>query len=333
MKRRASHALLACAAMSAAVLAGCAEKGDTGDKAAEDYPSKSISYVIPFDPGGESDVTARLQQKLLEKEFGQKVVVSNKEGGGGAVAWSELANQAKPDGHTIMGANLPHVVLQPLARKDAGYETDDLKWAYLFQETPGALIVPKDSPYKTLDDFVQAAKKKKMSIGGSATYSANHMGTLKLNQEAGVKSTYVPFSGTSAVTPALLGGDIDAAMGYNTSAIEMGEDKVRVLAFASEKRLKAFPDVPTFKEEGYDLASASAWRGVAVPPDTPDAVVNKIAKTFEKVNQDPKLQKKLNELGYLPMDMGPKEAKKFVDERKAPERALLEEYDLLNSEE
>lgn len=332
MRPTKSRALFACVAISAVTLTGCAEKAKTGDQAAENYPKKSISYVIPFDPGGESDVTARLQQKPLEKAFGQKVVVSNKEGGGGAVAWSELAKRTKPDGYTLMGANLPHVVLQPLARKDAGYETKDIKWAYIFQETPGALIVPKNSPYKTLDEFIAGAKKKKLSIGGSATYSANHMGTLALNKATGIETTYVPFSGTAAVTPALLGGEVDAAMGYTTSALEMKDKGVRVLAFAADERLPNFPNVPTFKEEGYDVSQGSAWRGVAVPPDTPDAVIDSVAKTFKKVNTDPAMQKKMKKLGFKREDMGPAAATKFTKQRQKNARSLLKEYGLLKND-
>ena len=334
MRSRVRNASLASfAALALAVSVGaCAEQSGGGGASADDYPKKQIQYIIPFDPGGESDVTARLQQKPLEKEFGQSVVVSNREGGGGAVGWSQLAKRTKADGYTIMGSNLPHVVLQPLARDDAGYETDDIKWAYLFQRTPGALIVAKNSPYKTVEQFVAAAKKKKLTVGGSGSYSANHMGTLALNAETGGKSTYVPFSGTAAVTPALLGGQVDAIMSYNTSALDLKEKGARVLAFASDERLEQFPDVPTFKEKGYDITTqATAYRGVAVPPDTPDAVVKKIATAFEKVNKDPTAAKKMAKLGLEREDMGPAEAKKFVDEQKGTQKELLEEFGLLKN--
>lgn len=325
-----SVSLASVAALAMTLSMGACAKQSGGGASADDYPKKQIQYIIPFDPGGESDVTARLQQKPLEKELGQSVVVSNREGGGGAVAWSQLAKRTKADGYTIMGANLPHIVLQPLARDDAGYQTDDIKWAYIFQRTSGALIVGKDSPYKTLEDFVAAGKKKKLTVGGSASYSANHMGALALNAETGTRCTYVPFSGSAAVTPALLGGQVDAIMSYNTNALELQEKGARVLAFASEKRLDTFPDVPTFKEKGYDIVTqATAWRGVAVPPDTPDEIVDELAETFRKVHEDPKTAKKMDELGFEREDMGPAEAKKFTDEQKVTQKKLLEEFDLL----
>jgi len=317
-------------ASAAAAVAGCAQQSDTGAAAAEDYPSKKVQYVIPFDPGGESDVTARLQQQALEDALGVSVVVSNREGGGGAVGWSELANDTKSDGYTVMGANLPHTLLQPLARDDAGYETEDINWAYIFESTPNAFLVAKDSPYNSLKEFVEAAKQKKMTVGGSSDFSANHMGTLALNEEAGVEMTYVPFSGTAAASPALLGGQVDALMSYNTEALELQDQGAKVLAVASEERLQELPDVPTFKEQGYDVVEG-AWRGVALPPETPDEVVQKVADAFEEVNNDPQVKKKMENLGFHIENMGPDESQEFVEERQEEARQLLESFDLIQS--
>jgi tripartite-type tricarboxylate transporter receptor subunit TctC len=324
---RTGAALLVAAS---AAVAGCAQQSDAGGNAAENYPNKQVEYVIPFDPGGESDVTARLQQQALEDALGESVVVSNRPGGGGAVGWSELASGTSADGHTIMGANLPHVLLQPMARDDAGYETEDIKWAYIFESTPNAFLVAKDSPYDSLEEFVKAAKKKELTVGGSSDFSANHMGTLALNEEAGVDLTYVPFSGTAAASPALLGGQVDALMSYNTEALELQDQGAKVLAVASEERLPELPDAPTFKESGYDVVEG-AWRGVAVPPDTPDAVVDKIAAAFEEVNKDEQVRKKMENLGFHIEDMGPEESAEFTAERKEQARELLERYDLIKN--
>ncbi|GAB3262682.1 tripartite tricarboxylate transporter substrate binding protein [Arthrobacter pigmenti] len=325
VRTRAGIALLAGAALA---LTGCGTTQSSGGDPAENYPSKAVQYIIPFDPGGESDVTARLQQPALEETLGKSVSVSNRPGGGGAVGWSELATSIKPDGHTLMGANLPHIVLQPLARDDAGYETEQIKWAYIFESTPNALVVAKDSPYKTVEEFVQAAKDKKLTVGGSSSFSANHIGTLALNKAADINLTYVPFSGTGAATPALLGGQVDALMTYNTEALNLKEQGGKVLAVASEEPLPELPNAPTFKEAGYDVVQG-AWRGVAVPPDTPDAIVQKVADAFEAVNKDPDVKKKMQELGFHIEDMGPEEAKKFTQEQKAEAEDLLKRFDLL----
>lgn len=326
---------LAAAALGAAglVVAGCGQ-GPAGEEgAAARYPTESVEYVIPFDPGGESDVTARLQQQPLEDALGQSVVVSNRPGGGGAVGWGELATSTEPDGYSLMGANLPHIALQPLARDDAGYETEDINWAYIFESTPGALIVAEDSPYESLEDFVEAAKESpgELTVGGSGEFSANHMGTLAIEEAAGVDLTYVPFTGTGAASPALLGGQVDALMSYTTAALDLESEGARVLALAAEERSDLLPDTPTFTEQGYDIVQG-AWRGVAVPPDTPDAITEKVAAAFEEVNNDPEVQQKMEELGFEIVNMGPQESQEFTQQRKAEARKLLEEFDLINQD-
>jgi tripartite-type tricarboxylate transporter receptor subunit TctC len=143
-----------------------------------EYPEKPITYTIPFNPGGESDVTARLQEPNLEKFLGVSVNVTHKPGGGGAVAWSEFQRTAKPDGYSIIGCNIPHIIGQPMLRKDAGYKTDGFQVIMWFHFTPNALVVPKSSKIKTLKDFIEYAKKNPgaATVGGSGTYSANHLG-------------------------------------------------------------------------------------------------------------------------------------------------------------
>lgn len=324
VQKRTGIALLGLSLLAA----GCAQQSSGGGQAAENYPSEDISYAVPFDPGGESDVTARLQQPVLEEELGVSVAVSNRPGGGGAVGWSELTTSLKPDGYSWMGANIPHVVLQPLARDDAGYETEDINWAYIFESTPNALVVAKDSPHDSLKDFVQAAKGNELTVGGSSSFSANHIGTLALNKNADVDLEYVPFSGTAAATPKLLGGQIDALMTYNTEALNLKEQDAKVLAVASEERLPNLPEVPTFTEQGYDVVQG-AYRGVAVPPETPDAVRKQVADAFAKVNKDPEVQKKMKNLGFIIENMGPAESEKFTEQKVAEAEDLLKTFGLL----
>ena len=125
---------------------------------AAEFPSKRITYNICFNPGGESDITARIQEQALKKYLGADVAIQYKIGGGGALCWSELV-QSAPDGYTIAGHNLPHTILQPMEMGDAGYKTLDLKQIYMFESTPNVLMVRKDSPFQTLKDFVDYAKK------------------------------------------------------------------------------------------------------------------------------------------------------------------------------
>jgi len=295
--------------------------------AAAGFPEKPITYMICFDPGGESDITARLQQKYLEEVLKAKVVITYKVGGGGAVGWSELI-RSKPDGYTIAGDNLPHTILQPMQRGDAGYTTEQLKRVYCFESTPCALVVKKDSPFKTLDDFIAFAKKNPgaVTLGGSGSWTANHLGTIELEKAAGVKLTYIPFTGSGSATPALLGGHVTGLMTYTTMAAQQ-LDKFRILAVAAPKRSAVFPDAPTFQELGYDIVEG-AYRGVSVPPNTPENIVKIIADAFEKVNKNPEFAKKMAELAFDLEFMGPAEYTKFIQTRKAYYTDLLKDMDI-----
>jgi len=275
------------------------------------YPDKPITYVICFNPGGESDITARIQQQPLEKVLGVPVVIVYKKGGGGAVGWSELM-RTKPDGYTIYGTNLPHTIVQPMTRGKAGYETKKINNVYFFEFTPNILAVKKDSPIKTLKDFIEYAKTRpKLSIGGSGQPSANSLGAERFAQVANLKLTYISFTGSGAAVPALLGGHVEALMTYTSMAARY-PDKMRAIAIAAEKRAKALPDVPTFKELGYDYTEG-AYRGVAVPPGTPKKVRDVLEKAFEKVNYDPVVIKKMEDLGFIMEYYGEAKSKKLVE--------------------
>ena len=190
--------------------------------AAEKFPSKRITYKICFNPGGESDITARFQEAALKKALGVDVAITYQVGGGGALCWAELV-KTNPDGYTIAGHNLPHTVLQPLEMGNAGYNTLDLKQIYFFESTPNVLLVRSDSPYKTLADFVEAAKKQPpgvFTVGGSGSSSANDLGTTMFNKAAGIKLTYIPFGGTGSAVPSLLGSHVTALMSYSTMAVQ-----------------------------------------------------------------------------------------------------------------
>ena len=295
--------------------------------AAAGFPEKPITYMICFDPGGESDITARLQQKYLEDVLKAKVVITYKVGGGGAVGWSDLI-RSKPDGYTVAGDNLPHTILQPMQRGDAGYTTEQLKRVYCFESTPCALVVKKDSPFKTLDDFIAFAKKNPgaVTLGGSGSWTANHLGTIELEKAAGVKLTYIPFTGSGSATPALLGGHVTGLMTYTTMAAQQ-LDKFRILAVAAPKRSAVFPDAPTFQELGYDIVEG-AYRGVSVPPNTPENIVKILADAFEKVNKNPEFAKKMAELAFDLEFMGPAEYTKFIQTRKAYYTDLLKDMDI-----
>jgi len=295
----------------------------TGAANAADFPRKRITYNICFNPGGESDITARIQEQALKKFLGADVVIQYKVGGGGAICWSELV-QTAPDGYTIAGHNLPHTILQPMEMGDAGYKTLDLKQIYMFESTPNVLMVRKDSPFITLQGLIDYAKKNPpgvVTVGGSGTSSANDLGTTMLSKAAGIQLTYVPFGGTGSAVPALLGNHVTALMSYSPMVVQY-KDKFRFLAIASEKRMDVIPDVPTFRELGYDIVEG-AYRGVAAPPGTPDAIIKILADAFDKTMRDPEVKKKMDQYGFKTEFMGPEASLALVKKKTVEYEVLM----------
>ncbi len=280
---------------------------------AQPFPDKTIQYIIPFPAAGESDLVARLQADLSAKKYKQAMVVMNRAGAGGALAWSSL-NSYPTDGTAVVGVNIPHIILQPL-QDGIQFKTDDINAIYYYHFTPDALMVSADSPYKTYQEFVAAAKKDpgKMSLAGSGQYSANHMAVERLNKLAEIKISYIPFKGTGDLITALIGMHVDGAMGYLPLAIQQ-KSKVRTLAIATEKRNPALPDVPTFKELGLNWVDG-AYRGVAVPKNTPLTIQQKLSDYFGLLNSDPEIRKKLEDAGFVIVDIPLAKIPAFMKEK------------------
>lgn len=260
-----------------------------------------VSYIIPFGPGGESDISARLQQPFFKDMFGQDLVISYQPGGGGAVGWASL-NGLTADGQTIMGVNLPHIVIQP-AQKEVGYKTEDLNVFYMFHYTPDAIVVPADSPYKTLADLIADAKANpaQVTMSGSGKATANHLAQIKFDKMAGIKTTYVPFKGTGAAVTALLGKQVKAEWGYTTVGAAQGE-AVRMLAVAMEERHPLFPNVPTFKELGFDMVGG-AYRGIALPKSASAETTKMWSDMIGKINANADFRKKMLDGGFAMLDV------------------------------
>lgn len=274
---------------------------------------KQIQYIIPFPAAGESDIVARLQADISAKKFNQSMVVVNRAGAGGASVWSQM-NTYPNDGSNIIGVNIPHVILQPL-QEGIQYKTADINAIYYYHFTPDALMVSADSPYKTYQEFITAAKDNpgKLTLAGSAQFSANHMATERLNKLAGVKVEYVPFKGTGDLISSLIGMHVSGAMGYLPLAIQQ-KGRVRTLAIATERRHPTLPDVPTFKELGLNWVDG-AYRGVAMPKSTPLATQEKMSDFIGKLNADVDAKKRLEEMGFVLVDIPLKQIPAFMKEK------------------
>jgi tripartite-type tricarboxylate transporter receptor subunit TctC len=278
------------------------------------YPEKVVRYILAFAPGGESDIVARLQQEVWRKKFGTELVVESKAGAGGALAWSQL-NTFPGDGYVVMGTNLPHIVLQPL-EGNVQYKTEDITNVNFFNYTPDGIVVRNESPFKTFQEFIAAAKANpgKLNLAGSGTNSANHAAHERLNAAAGIKTTYVAFKGTGDLISSLLGGHVDGAMSYSSLALAQ-KGKTRLLAIATPQRLSYFPDTPTFRELGLDWVDG-AYRGVGVPKSTPEDLRHRISEIFTDIGKDAEFRRKMTEQGLEVVDIPYDKMAAFLEERK-----------------
>ena len=287
-----------------------------GPALAQTCPDKNLMYWQAFVAGGESDLSARHQQLVL-KRFCPKIetIIQYKPGAGGGLMWSQM-NGLPGDGLNVVGVNLPHIVLQPLEGQ-VQYKTEDITPVFWFHYTPDALVVREDSPIKSFQDFVKAAKADpgKLSLGGSGLNSANHAAHERLNARFGVKTTYVPYKGTGDMTTAVLGGHIDGAMSYNAFAIN-NKGKVRALAVAMDKRHPLLPDTPTFRELGVDWVDG-AYRGIGMPKSTPAAAQKRISDLWAALNADPEMKALAAKSGFELVNVGVDQMDAFMREKAA----------------
>jgi tripartite-type tricarboxylate transporter receptor subunit TctC len=256
-----------------------------------EYPSRTVTMIVPFPPGGVADITARPVADAMGRILRQSVIVENKAGAGGGVGMQYVA-RAKPDGYTVLLA-LSSISIIPAADRILGrdpmFQLAQLVPIARFTADPTVLAVRADSPWKSAGDMIEAAKRAPGTIpyGSSGNYGTMHVPMEMLAAAGGAKMLHVPFTGAGPAVVALLGGSVDAvSTGPSTVLGHVQAGKVRVLASWGEARHPALPDVPTLKELGYD-ATFSQWTGLFVPAGTPEPVVAKLREAAKAAAGDP----------------------------------------------
>lgn len=329
-RNRKFVALLLVGIMTALVLlsVGCGQK-QAGSSGEQNYPTKPVNMIIAFTAGGSSDVQARIMQKYWDKLVKQPWVFQYKPGAGGAIGFAEIA-RANPDGYTIGGVNVPHIVLQPLGQ-GAQFSIDDFEYIAQVVNDPQVLAVRKDSKFKSAKEVLDFAKKnpEKLKVGIVGTFTGHHLMLLDLQDKTGIKVTQVVYKGAADQNAALLGGEIDVMIG-NVNDVMRSLDQMRVLAVASEERSKFLPDVPTFKEEGIDIVS-DIRRGFVVPKGTDPKVVQFLRDTFKKIAEDPEYLKDMEKAGQPAEYMSGEEFEKYVREQNEKAKELLTKFGLLKA--
>ena len=271
---------------------------------AQQYPAKPITMLCWSAAGSPVDLYARQMAKLLTAELGQNVVVDNRTGGSGIVMVNTLL-RAPADGYTI-GANT--VTLAALfGEPNVTFKPDDIQLVARSQVDPYGLIVHASTPFKTVEQFVQYARKNpdKLNVGGPFAMSGHRVAWEVFSEMAKIKTTWVPYQGGGPALTAVAGGHVEAAAtnpGNVKPMIDAG--KVRVLAVSSEKRLEDFPAVPTYRERGWDLVRYQ-WRGIMAKAGTPKPVVDRLVAAIQKAQQTAEWKAYLKQVTQLDGFQGP----------------------------
>src|SRR5437868_11780511 len=247
---------------------------------AQDYPSKPITMVVPFPPGGVAEIVGRPLASIMEKSLKQPIVLINRPGAGGAVGMASVA-KASADGYTIL-MGLSSISIFPVSERINGkqppYELKDFAPIAIVTADQTVLVVRADGPYKTVKDFVDAAKANpgKINYSSSGVYGTLHVAMEIFANAAGIKLFHIPYQGGGPAVTALLGGQVEASPQGPAAAIgQIRAGKMRALASWGSERLKLLPDIPTFKELGYD-AEFYIWTGVFAPAATPAPILAKL---------------------------------------------------------
>ena len=286
---------------------------------AEDpYPNRPITMIVPNPPGGSSDANARVLSDLLQKSLKQPVVVNFKPGVGGQIGNSFVA-KSKPDGYNIL-MGLSSIMVSPEAERGQGksslYEVDQLVPVAMISNDPMVMLVNANSPWKTLADVVKAAKEKPNTINysSSGNFGPIHLSVVMFEFAAGIKLVQVPFGGGGPSMMALLGNQVEITTAIPSVAIpQIQSGKVRPIAVSGAKRIKLLPNVPTYRESGFD-AEFNIWNGVFVPQGTPDSIIKTLRDSIREVANSGEMEAAMQQRGMIYEYLDMSEFKKFAKE-------------------
>jgi tripartite-type tricarboxylate transporter receptor subunit TctC len=309
------NALVALVAVGAAL--GCPAA------AAEAYPARTVQFIVPFAPGGGADVSQRAFNKYAEALVKHPLPIINKPGAAGVTGWAELVRQ-KPDGYTLTVLTPPFNILPALVKpKQTGYKLDQFKNICIYAVVPDVLVVREDGPFKTLDDFVKFARAnpKKVKTANTGTLGADFMTTLLIENATGIDTTQVPFNSGALALQGTLAGTTDAFVASTLYAVSQ-KGTLRTLAVASPTRDLMIPDVPTFKELGYDVIS-ERYRVLGGPAGMPGEVVDYWANICRQVTDNPGFRDEMLKLGQPVAYRGPADSDRELAKMTADLTAVI----------
>lgn len=297
---------------------------------AGDYPDRPIGVTVTYGAGGATDFQARIVTMVAGNEdlLGQPMFIINKPGAGGRVGWNWFATEADKDGYTLASYNVPHFIAQSI-KGGVKYSADSFEPIANWGSDPAVVVVKKDSDFKTLKDMVEFAKKNpgKLTVSGGGLYIGHHIAALQLEKASGAKFAYIPTKGGGAqAMKDVIAGNVLAGINNLSDAFRAREaGNVRILAIADLERNKEFlPNVPTMKEEGYDVDDSSVnFRGLMVPKGTPKEIIDILVVKVPEMFKNPRVAKRMKAGGSPMKIMTRDEVQKMWQERQTYLKELL----------
>ena len=282
---------------------------------ADSWPSKGLTLIVPYAPGGFSDTRMRLLARKLAEKLGQPVVVENKGGAGGVIGTAMVA-KAPPDGYTLGSGNLAPLAVNPTLMPKIPYKvTRDLAPIILIENSPLVLSVAKNMPVNSLAELIALAKKEpgKLTFGSSGVGGAHHLSGEMFRDSAKIDITHVPYKGGSPAATDLMAGHLNMMfeMGYAALPSIQG-GRVRPIAVTSAERISVLPDVPTMNELGIKGFESYNWQGIVVPAGTPAPIINKLNQAFNEILKDPDVAKAISSVGSQAMGGTPEAFGEFI---------------------
>jgi tripartite-type tricarboxylate transporter receptor subunit TctC len=292
--------------------------------AAADFPTKEVQILIPWAAGGATDLIFRALAASSGKYLGKAVVVVNRPGGGGAVGYTE-GMQAKPDGYTLVTAVTPLTILPHQVSTSFTYK--NFEPIINVVDDPSMFQVRADSPWKTLKEFLDYAKKNPgaITVGNAGAGGGVHLVALAFERAGGVKFNHIPFAGGGPAVTAILGAHVNAVSVSPPEGIShVQAGKLRIIALFSAKRMEAFPNVPTVSEQGINFVMGM-WRGLAAPKGTPPDVLKKLHDAFKQGMEDPAFLKAAKDMTVNLAYLGPEDLGKLMAEHHEVYGKLVQE--------
>jgi tripartite-type tricarboxylate transporter receptor subunit TctC len=268
---------------------------------AQTWPDKPVTLLVPFPPGGSTDLIARTVGPRLQEKLGGTFIVENKPGAGGAIG-AVAAKRAAPDGYTIFVSSLGPFVIGPHLIKNGGYDPlKDFDYITVAVQAPNVLAVPASSPHKTLADVIAylKANPNKMTFASAGNGTSDHLTAELFWQQTGTTGVHIPYKGGAPAMTDLLGAQVDATfMNINTGLNNIRAGKLRALAITSTKRSPLLPEVPTMEESGINGVTVYSWQAFAAPKGLPADIKSKLHAAIVSGLNDPQVKPKLLELGF-----------------------------------